>query len=56
MLKPFFYFYYYVKLFYLNKGPYIKWVGEGDGGFYIFSKKKKNCSLGDHRPKYFMAQ
>ena len=34
------------------KGAYIKYVGPE--GFTNFSKK--NCSPGDHRPKFFMAQ
>ena len=36
------------------KGAYIKYVGGGTKGFTKFSKKIR--SLGDQRPKYFMAQ
>ena len=36
------------------KGPYIKYVGGGLESFTNFSKKI--CSLGHHRPKYFMTQ
>ena len=38
-----------------DKGVYIKYVGEGDGGFYKFLKKKISSPV-DHRAKYFMAQ
>ena len=37
----------------LYKGAYIKYVGGEPDGFTNFSKNI--CSLGDHRPKYFMA-
>ena len=37
-----------------NNGGYIKYVGEGAGGFYKFFKKI--CSQGDHRFKYCIAQ
>ena len=49
-------FFFSKKQVYFNwfyKGAYIKYVGGGPDGFTNFSKNI--CSLGDHRPKYFMA-
>ena len=38
-----------------DKGVYIKYVGERNGGFYKFLKKKFRSPV-DHRAKYFVAQ